>query len=72
MKMKCKELGVHFIEGEVHNMAQEINTYRHFENTFEDELEDDSLDSHLGVNHVSTSQLGEKVYEYYINSLCND
>ena len=33
---------------------------------------DDSLDSHLGVNHVSKSQLGVKVYEYYINSLYNN
>lgn len=43
MKMKCKELGVHFIEGEVHNMAHEINTYKHFENTFEDEIEDEFM-----------------------------
>merc|ERR1719210_828111 len=33
LKMKCQELGVHFIEGEVHNVAHLINKHKFYEDT---------------------------------------
>ena len=43
LKMKCKELGVHFVEGEVHNIAHGVNEQKIWEDTIEDEIEDESL-----------------------------
>ena len=41
LKMKAKDLGVHFIEGEVHNLAHYVNDYKLFEDTVDDEQEDE-------------------------------
>jgi FAD-dependent oxidoreductase domain-containing protein 1 len=43
LKMKAQELGVHFVEGEVHNIAHEINDHKIWEDTIEDEIEDENL-----------------------------
>ena len=41
--MKCKDLGVHFVEGEVHNIAHAVNEHKIWEDTIEDEIEDETL-----------------------------
>ena len=41
--MKCQELGVHFVEGEVTNIAHQINMNKLWEDTIEDEIEDEQL-----------------------------
>ena len=43
LRLKCQELGVHFIEGEVHNMAHDFNTYKLFEDNPDDEREDEYM-----------------------------
>jgi len=43
LKMKCKDLGVHFVEGEVYNIAHEVNEQKIWEDTIEDEIEDETL-----------------------------
>ena len=43
LKMKCQELGVHFVEGEVTNIAHQINMNKLWEDTIEDEIEDEQL-----------------------------
>ena len=43
LKMKAQELGCHFVEGEVYNLAHEINKNKVWEDTIEDEIEDENL-----------------------------
>ena len=42
LKMKAQDLGVHFIEGEVHNLAHEINPEKIWGDSVEEEIEDET------------------------------
>jgi FAD-dependent oxidoreductase domain-containing protein 1 len=52
--MKAKELGVHFIEGEIHNVAHQINNDKIWEHTIDDEMEDESrrVNNYIREVHV--------------------
>ena len=54
LKLKAKDLGVHFIEGDVYNVAHKVNQHKIYEDTIDDELEDerDRLENRIIEAHV--------------------